>query len=118
MKVNKFDDKYLFCTLTKRKVPNTESQAIKHTDGARYVKKMYEHWKAEMMKRRKSYLVEMIRNRRDIENGKIKKLKSARRLFKPKTDKRNVLFKGYPRRCKKQRIMRYARLIIMGLKKN
>jgi hypothetical protein len=115
LQVNKFNPNYLFCTLTKKKLPNTIADAHKHTDGTLYMKKQYEHWKAAMIKRKRQYELELRQNRRNIENGKHGKLQSGRRVRRIKHDPRNVLYKGYPRWCKYQRLMRYSRLIIMGL---
>ena len=71
-----------------------------------------------MIPRKKKLTQELSRVRRDIENGKYFRVPSGRRIVKMPYDKRNVLFKGYPRRCRLERLLRYSRLIILGLKSN
>ena len=71
-----------------------------------------------MIDKRKPYEKIINKVRRDIENGKYDSLPSGRRIYRLKRDKKNVLFKGYPRRCKLERIMRYSRLTMMGLRTN
>ena len=53
LQTDKHNPSYLYCGLTKSRVRNTEADALKHTDGALYKKKMFEHWKATMIKRKK-----------------------------------------------------------------
>ncbi len=70
-----------------------------------------------MLARKKQMGFAIEKVKRDIDNGKHDTLKSGKRIWRIKPhDERNVLFKGYPRRCKLERIMRYGRLTIMGLR--
>ena len=98
--LDKRDNHYLFCHLTKRRIRNTETDAVQHVTGWLYKKKMYEHWKRQMIKRKNEYELSLKQTKRKIENGDWPLLKSAKGLYIPKFDSRNVLFRGYPRRCK------------------
>ena len=70
-----------------------------------------------MLRRKKQLEFAIERVKRDIDNGKHGPLKGGRRIWRTTPhDSRNVLYKGYPRRCKLERIMRYGRLTIMGLR--
>jgi hypothetical protein len=55
LEVRFYDKNAIFCTLTKKALPNSEMHARRHVDGWTYKRKMYEYWKRTMLKRKRKF---------------------------------------------------------------
>ena len=55
LELRKHQPTFLFCSLTRKMIPNSLFYAEKHTGGWLYKRKMYEFWKNKMLKKRRIY---------------------------------------------------------------
>jgi hypothetical protein len=96
-------------------VRNTYEDAYKHVEGAYFVHKSYEKIRALMVsKRKKAFVQKMAMARKLIDLNRMQKLRLSSK--QDRLSEYNVLLKGFPRRDKLRRIIRYSRLIVLGMK--
>ena len=112
---HKTNPRLLYCYLTKKNVRNTYEDAYKHIDGAYFVHKSYERIRRLMVaKYKKPFVQKMTMARKLIDLNRMKKLRMSSR--KDRLSEYNVLLKGFPRRDKLRGIIRFSRLLVLGMK--
>lgn len=86
-----------------------------HVDGAFFRHKAYEKIRATMVRtRKKKYVQKIASAKRLIERGHMTRLQLSNQ--KDLRSEYNVFLKGFPRRDKLRRIMRFSRLIIFKMR--
>ena len=108
--VHKTNQRYLYCHLTRKMMPNDLHHIKLHVDGKYYRHKWYEWLRRKLAPKRKEIESGLRVTRRMIEYGKLEKMRWGDK------SENNILDKGFLKAKKLRRIKRYSKLVLMSFK--